>query len=389
MEHPQNNVYQSTDIVYRSQWKQIIFYLFILISVIISSSGLKEKGYSIAAFFIQSSLPGSKVELNLSSIIKQYIYELTHVMLGETHTLLTGAMPYLEFYEPFQMIYGEATGYFEQDEKFELAEESESNNLFTEAQDIDLEKFKDTYYVFKNYIAGDAELALDTDFLSRWDYYNLVTRPLQIEKTSTGPQVLIFHTHSKEAYIGGLTVVDMGAELKNVLEKEYGIEVLHVTDSFYLEGSSSVTGAYERMEPVIQQVLADNPSISVCIDLHRDGLDNTRIVTELNGKETAKVMFVNGLCMNRNVAGDIVEKTDLPNPYLEDNLAFSIQAQTVANTYYPGLMRKIYYNEWRYSTHMMPRSLLVELGANTNTGEEALNAIAPLADILAKVLQKD
>ena len=100
-------------------------------------------------------------------------------------------------------------------------------------------------------------------------------------------------------------------------------------------------------------------------------------------------MFVNALCLNRNMAGEVEEKVDLPNPYIGDNLAISMQTLLKMNELYPGLSRKIYFNEWRYSTHMKPYSLLVEWGAQTNTTEEALNAVEPFAEVLAKVLQKD
>ena len=60
--------------------------------------------------------------------------------------------------------------------------------------------------------------------------------------------------------------------------------------------------------------------------------------------------------------------------------------QILANKLYPGLNRKIYVNAYRYSLNMLPKSLLIEVGAQTNSKQEALNAIDFLADILAKVL---
>lgn len=77
----------------------------------------------------------------------------------------------------------------------------------------------------------------------------------------------------------------------------------------------------------------------------------------------------------------------LPNEYLGDNLAFSFQLQLMANEYYPGLARRIYLKGYRYNMHLCPKSLLVEVGAQTNTKEEAYNAMEPLADILDKVLK--
>jgi stage II sporulation protein P len=74
------------------------------------------------------------------------------------------------------------------------------------------------------------------------------------------------------------------------------------------------------------------------------------------------------------------------NPYLEDNLAFSFQMQLAAAEYYPDFTRKIYLKGYRYNMHYCPKSLLVEVGAQNNTLEEAKNAMEPLADVLSKVL---
>lgn len=53
--------------------------------------------------------------------------------------------------------------------------------------------------------------------------------------------------------------------------------------------------AYSKAEPAITQILKDNPSIQVVIDLHRDGVaEGTRLVSQVNGKDTAKIMFFNG-----------------------------------------------------------------------------------------------
>ena len=78
--------------------------------------------------------------------------------------------------------------------------------------------------------------------------------------------------------------------------------------------------------------------------------------------------------------------TYLPNPYIADNQALSFQMQLAAEEYYPGLMRKIYLKGYRYNLHMKPKSMLIEVGAQTNTLQEAKNAMEPLANILALVL---
>ena len=76
----------------------------------------------------------------------------------------------------------------------------------------------------------------------------------------------------------------------------------------------------------------------------------------------------------------------LENEYIQDNLAFSFQAQVAANEYYPGIARKIYLKAYRYNLHLRPRSMLIELGAQTNTVEEIMNACEPLAHIISIVL---
>lgn len=84
----------------------------------------------------------------------------------------------------------------------------------------------------------------------------------------------------------------------------------------------SVIRRIPKQRPALEQILADNPGIDVVIDLHRDGVgENTRLVTNVNGTDMAKVMFFNGLSRTTKL-GDIAY---LYNPYIADNLAFSFQ----------------------------------------------------------------
>ena len=141
--------------------------------------------------------------------------------------------------------------------------------------------------------------------------------------------------------------------------------------------------AYEQAETGVREILKKYPSIEVVIDLHRDGVpETTHLVTEINGKQTAKIMFFNGLSRTKS-QGDIAY---LKNPYIQDNLSFSLQMQLQAEQMYAGLTRKIYLKGYRYSLHMMPKSLLIEAGAQTNTVQETKNAMDLLANMLCKVL---
>ena len=142
--------------------------------------------------------------------------------------------------------------------------------------------------------------------------------------------------------------------------------------------------AYQLAEPEIEKILSDNPSIEVVIDLHRDGVaKTTHLVTEIDGKPVAQIMFFNGLSRTK-ANGDIAY---LANPYIEDNLAFSLQMQLKATEMYPGFTRRIYLKGYRYNMHLKPKTLLIEAGAQTNTVEEMRNAMEYLAKTLDSVLK--
>ena len=94
-------------------------------------------------------------------------------------------------------------------------------------------------------------------------------------------------------------------------------------------------------------------------------------------------MYFNGLSYT-NESGPL---TYLPNENMSANLAFSFRLEYVAASYYPMLTRCVYLKGYRYNLDLRPKSVLLEVGAQTNTVEEAMNAMAPFAVILDKVLK--
>lgn len=209
---------------------------------------------------------------------------------------------------------------------------------------------------------------------------------MTMKQSNDKPQILIYHTHSQEAFSDSppgnrdATIVGAGDMLANILTEEYGYNVIHHTGEYDVPSRDY---AYSKSLPALEQILAENPSIEVIIDLHRDGVaETTHLITDINGQSTAKVMFFNGLSRTKK-NGEI---SYLQNENLQENLAFSFQMQIAANEYYPGFTRKNYLNGYRYNMHLRGKSLLIELGAQTNTVEEIKNAIGPLAHILDIVL---
>lgn len=215
---------------------------------------------------------------------------------------------------------------------------------------------------------------------------SFLEKDMTISKEGEGPQILIYHTHSQEAFADSVpgdtstSIVGVGERLTQILTETYGYQVLHHTAGYDVESRND---AYSKALPEIEKLLRDNPSIQVVIDLHRDAMpESTRLVTELDGRPTARFMFFNGLSRTKKT-GNIEY---LYNKNLDDNLAFSFQMQLKAMEYYPGLTRKIYLKGYRYNMHLCPKYLLIELGAQNNTVEEAMNACDPLAHILDMVL---
>jgi stage II sporulation protein P len=258
----------------------------------------------------------------------------------------------------------------------------ETRENFTE--EVDISALRDLSVLRNKYYSVDKKTGMTADM---FNIDELMSRSVHIESGDNQPKVLIFHTHAHEMYADsaeGGGVVGAGELLKNTLEQEYGIGAIHVTESFdVVDGELQILGAYERMEPRIKRILEENPSIEMVIDLHRDGVgENVRLVSEVEGESCAKVMFFNGLCQKMGSDGILRQADGLTNPYIEDNLALSLKAQMCANELYPGLSRKIYLNAYRYSLHLKPMSMLIELGAQTNTEEEVHNSVKRLARVL-------
>ena len=245
----------------------------------------------------------------------------------------------------------------------------------------------DPDFLLEHFYTVDPTTSADSTLINGGD---LLEKDMTIDLQGEAPKILIYHTHSQEGYADSEagntsdTVVGVGEQLKKVLEEKYHVAVYHDLSVYDMQdGKEDRNMAYSQAAVAVRNMLEENPSIEVTIDLHRDGVpDHVHLATEINGKETAQIMFLNGMC--RNSEGN--ENNFAQNPNLSDNLAFSLQLQLKAKAYFPELVRHIYLRAYRYNLHFKPRSLLVEVGAQNNTVAEAKNAMEPLADILYAVL---
>lgn len=276
----------------------------------------------------------------------------------------------------------------EYEEETETLSESEPTREVlgrTISQDL-LLQLSDFNYLVNEYFTVDGGTVADADLL---DAASFLSEDLSIVKNQAVPQILIYHTHSQEEFAdsvkgdAGTTIVGMGDVLADALEAK-GYQVIHDTGVYDLvDGVLDRSAAYDYARTAVEELLAQYPTIQVVIDLHRDGVEGQKFVTEIDGKPCSKVMFFNGI--SRNQQGEI---SYLPNPYIKQNLAFSFQMEFAARQQYPGFTRNIYLKAERFNLHLRPRSVLIEAGTQLNTVEEERNAMEILANLLDEVLQQ-
>ncbi len=217
-----------------------------------------------------------------------------------------------------------------------------------------------------------------------------------VDLTGSAPRVLIYHTHTTEAYFptAGYTykeagawrtrendknIVAVGEKLATLLRDKYGISVLHdITDHEPPKLATSYSRSVKTMEKYREQY----PSITMYIDVHRDdcGYKPTepKDYLVIDNKEVARMMFVVGTGKGATGTG-YGEMPDFQSNYaLAKRITESLAAVN------PGLVRNIRVKTGRYNQHISNQCLLVEIGHNANTLEQALNAIDYLAAAIAQ-----
>jgi len=221
----------------------------------------------------------------------------------------------------------------------------------------------------------------------------LLAEPLSLRLGTDGPQLLIIHTHSSESYTPDgddqyeesdpsrtedrrFNVIRVGDELAAALEAR-GFSVVHDRE---LYDYPTYTGAYSRSMAAISAYLEQYPSIRMVIDVHRDAIADKngnyyRTVAEVDGETCAQVMLV----MGSNFSG-------LQHPQWQENLKLALHLQSAMVQKYPGLARPLVLSQYRYNQHATAGSMILEVGSNGNTLQEALTAVRCFADAACDVL---
>ncbi|MCR1897840.1 stage II sporulation protein P [Irregularibacter muris] len=216
------------------------------------------------------------------------------------------------------------------------------------------------------------------------------TMPSRAKLDNKEPLVLIYHSHATESFMESdqtkieysspyrtldksKNMVKIGEEIKNILEKQYGIKVIHDTT---LHDYPDYNESYSRSLKTVEKQVKENPSIKYVFDLHRDGLNDTpknreKTVTVFGEQKSAKVFMVVGK----------------DNFNAQQNMQFAQKIQNNLKNKQPELTQPIVARENRkYNQFVSDYAALIEVGSNLNTLEEALQASVPLGHVIGEVI---
>ncbi len=223
---------------------------------------------------------------------------------------------------------------------------------------------------------------------------NFPDKPLEnVKINASKPEVIIFHTHTDESFtpsakykfklIGDYYSADknynvcrLGEEVKNYIEKYYGIAVAHdTTVNDMTNGVPNRSGSYNRARPVVESLIKKYPEAKFIIDLHRDGVTDKSVVTaNIRGDQVAKTMIVLGK----------------GNPHWQENYFTASKISQKMEQLYPGLFKRIdYANKSIYNQDISNKMILIEVGAQLNTLDEAIVSARMLARSIGEVLKAD
>lgn len=195
-----------------------------------------------------------------------------------------------------------------------------------------------------------------------------------LKKNSKKPQILIYHTHTTESFETesrkyydttfnakstdeSMNTVAIGNKICEQFDKA-GIAYVHDT---LVHDYPSYDDAYDSSRSTVQAILKKYPSIKICLDIHRDGIereDGTRIapVTDIGGKKAAQIMIISG-CDDGTLG--------MPN-YMK-NFSFACKLQSQIESDWQGLTRPIMFDYRFYNQDLTTGSLLIEVGSHGNS----------------------
>lgn len=210
-------------------------------------------------------------------------------------------------------------------------------------------------------------------------------------KLSGKPNVLIYHTHTTEAFrmnyegeykeSSSWRTNDMNHNITAV--GKCLIDELNLLGFFAIQDTTNheppkLSSAYSRSEITMKKQLEQNRDIGLFIDLHRDAANTEKDTDDfvvIDGKECARIMFVVGKGEKYN-----------DKPDFEANYALALRITEELESIHPGFTRQIRVKTGRYNQHIGKMSLLIEVGHNANTLEQAMNSVHYIALAISRIV---
>mgnify|MGYP000912399188 CR=1 FL=1 len=187
----------------------------------------------------------------------------------------------------------------------------------------------------------------------------------------TGKTVVLYNTHSDESYApsSGTSTKDWGdvykvaAAFEQALKK-HGLDVVRSTDNHNPHDG----GAYTRSRRTLAQLMKERPVAA--FDVHRDAVPAEAYRASVQGEDVTKITLVIGQ----------------QNQTRGQNLSFAKKLKSAADSNAPGLIKGILWAQGNYNQDMLPRAALMEVGAHTNSLEEAERAVGIFASAVAPII---
>ena len=210
---------------------------------------------------------------------------------------------------------------------------------------------------------------------------NVYSSALKLKELGQTPRVLIYSTHICESYAPGpdntldqsINVASVGDELEKELEKNYNIYTIHDKTIHDIYG---YIDSYTRSRVTLNKYLKQYGDFDLIIDMHRDSIEDKKVVTsKINGETTANVRFV--MCKG--------------NPHFNKNMAVANSLQSIANNLFPGFCRDPFFRNKGidfYSQDTSNNAVLIEVGSIANTTTQAKASAKYLARVFAEYLHK-
>lgn len=389
-------------------WTNKISYLLQIKPVIINgvrSTALLE--IDLLKSHINSVLPiigitsGSKIKTDYDNGLDWIVKATGNFDIKKPHTIIASEVVLLNIYEALAVtslakiqesnIPNMSTENI--DDFFENENKIEDENVDTIIDDPSKEVIEKEFAYPKNqYINNETDFNIDTA--------KLLKEKLSIKLTKNmlnkDPTVLIIHTHTSEAYTPTkdffyvpsdpdrtekpeYNVVRVGQELTKELGN-MGIKVIHDKT---VHDFPSYRGSYNNSLKTAQNILSKHPSIKFVLDIHRDAFitkegNKMKVITQIGDKKVAQIMFVVGT----NASG-------LEHPNWRENLKLALKLQDKLYKQTPGIARLINLSKHRYNQHTTPGSLIIEIGSNGNTLDEALLSCKYLAQGISEVIKEN